>query len=143
MQKTLIYKCKTFSLKAEFFLSLASPVSVWRWCCVRFSLQCRRFSFRFHLKCRFIYGCPLSTPFHHFSAVDICLCCASCTTSISRNVTSKMRSLSSSYLKLQIRSVYFVVHAIFRGWNENEHNRCQNCLLNRLFGCMAKMWIKR
>lgn len=67
--------------------------------------------FPIHLKRRFIYDCPLSTSFHHFSAVDICLFSTIrvCTTLVTRNVANRQRfSSRSSYLKLQIRPVYFV-----------------------------------
>lgn len=85
-RKSLIYECKTF-YSVFYFTCLYIML-----CYVRFSLchrhsvfissPCLSFFFfsRIHLKRRFIYGCPLSTSFHHFSVADICSFCTSCDT---------------------------------------------------------------
>lgn len=90
-----------------YFTCLSSCVVL----CTLFIMPSSHTFFPAHLKRRFIYGCPLSTSFHHFSAVDICLFSTIrvCTTLVTRNVANRQRfSSRSSYLKLQIRSVYFV-----------------------------------
>lgn len=90
-----------------YFTCLSSCVVL----CTLFIMPSSHSFFPAHLKRRFIYGCPLSTSFHHFSAVDICLFSTVrvCTTLVTRNVANRQRfSSRSSYLKLQIRSVYFV-----------------------------------
>lgn len=123
MPKSLIYECKTFSffcISFHLFVFFFAVVYVFHYTIVTFSFAC--LFFLFHLKCRFIYGCPLSTSFHHFSAVDICssLCAHTHTHSMlahntrQSSVYSRIAFLSSSYLKLQIRFVYFVTQQFSR-----------------------------